>query len=183
MTDSTAPGNGTDMPRQEEFVLLYTKTSAALFSYSLSLLPNWSDAEDILQQTSLELWRKFSQFEAGSDFLAWACQIARYKALTLMRSRGRDRHVFSLEVVERIAEEGIAETRLLDAERKALNDCLQKLRASERELLQRCYAVGATIKQVAEQVGRTPNSLYKVLNRIREALLRCIEARLAEADL
>jgi RNA polymerase sigma-70 factor (ECF subfamily) len=181
--DSADPGNIADMRRQEEFVLLYTKTSAALFSYILSLLPSWSDAEDVLQQTSLELWRKFREFEPGSDFMAWACRIARYKALTLIRSRRRDRHVFSLELVERIAEEGIAETQRLDAERKALNDCLQKLRASERELLQRCYAVGATIRQVAKEVGRTPNSLYKLINRIREALLHCIEARLAEIDL
>ncbi len=182
MTGPPAPGRDADMRRQEEFVLLYTKTSPALFSYILTLLPNWSDAEDVLQQTSLVLWRKFGEFEPGSDFTAWACRVAHYKALNLMRSRGRDRHVFSPEVVERIAEEGIAEIQRLDAERKALHDCLQKLRPSERELLQRSYAPGTTIRQVAEGIGRSPNSLYKALNRIREALLCCIEVRLAEAD-
>jgi RNA polymerase sigma-70 factor (ECF subfamily) len=85
-------------------------------------------------------------------------------------------------VLERLAEEGIAEAQRLDAERKALNDCLQKLQATERDLIRRCYDPGATIKQVAEQTGRTPNSLYKLLNRIRESLLRCIELRLTGID-
>lgn len=167
--------------RHQQFLLLYTRSHAALFSYILSLLPNWSDAEDILQQTCLVLWQKFAEFEPGTDFVAWSCSIARYKVLNSLRARGRDRHVFATDVLERLADEGLVDVQRLDAERKALNYCLQKLPPDERDLVHTCYDVGASIKRVAEHLGRSPNSCYKLLNRIRESLLRCVEARLAEA--
>ena len=40
-----------------------------------------ADAEEILQQTNLVLWRKFGRFEQGTDFDRWACRIAYYEVL------------------------------------------------------------------------------------------------------
>ncbi len=168
-----------DNDRYEQFVLLFTRSQPALLSYVLSMLPRWSDAEDVVQQTSLVLWRKFDEFQPGTDFVSWACQIAKYKVLNYRRQIGRDRHVFCEALLHVLADEGVADLERLEAERHALRQCLNRLDRSERDLIEQCYAEGSVIKQVAERRGDLPSRLYKRLDRIRAALLRCIEAALA----
>ncbi len=165
--------------RYEEFVMLFARTEPALHSFVLSLVPNWADAEEILQQTSFILWRKFDQFEPGSSFRHWACQIARFEVLNFRKKHRRDRHLFCDELFESLTAEAVEQTDLRDAERHALADCLTKLPENLRELVGRCYAEGATVRQVAEQLGRSANSVYKRLNRTRETLLKCIRRTLS----
>ena len=186
-SDRSKPEDGVGRPSetvapeelQEQFAALLARHHSALMGFLLSLVPHWPDAEDLLQQTSVVMWRKFGEFERGSDFMSWACQIARYHTLNHLRSRSRDRHVFSLELIENLADEGMADAEQYDAERVALRTCLTKLDARSRNLLGHCYQPGNTLRQVAESMGRTPNSIYKRLNRIREALLRCIRRTIA----
>jgi RNA polymerase sigma-70 factor (ECF subfamily) len=163
----------------ERFTALLVRHQPALMGYILSLVPSWPDAEDLLQQTSVVMWRKFGEFREGSDFLSWGCQIARFHTLNHVRKRTRDRHVFSPDLLETLAEEGALDVEQLDAERVALRLCLEKLDPRSRNLLGHCYQPDATVRAVAEYLGRTPNSVYKGLNRIREALLRCIRRTLA----
>ncbi|MBN1588921.1 MAG: sigma-70 family RNA polymerase sigma factor [Pirellulales bacterium] len=168
--------------RNEQFVSLFVRNQWALFSYIFSLLPSWADAEDMFQQTSMILWRKFEQFDQKdpqSNFVHWACQIARFEVLNYMKKNRRDRHVFSDTLFEMLAEEGMSETARLENERRALAGCLDQLQTGHRRLIQQCYAGKDSVTQVAQWMGCTPNSLYKRLHRIRIALLRCIEQTLA----
>jgi RNA polymerase sigma-70 factor (ECF subfamily) len=158
----------------ERFTALLTRHHAALMGFILSLLPRWTDAEDVLQQASIVLWRKFGDFREGSSFLAWACQTARFLVLNHVRSLSRDRHVFSPELLEILAREGEEDAERLQGQRAALGRCLQKLDDAQRRLLLRCYGTGATIKEVAETLGSTPNRVYKTLNRLRDALGDCV---------
>jgi RNA polymerase sigma-70 factor, ECF subfamily len=164
----------------EQFVALLAKHQFAIFNYVLSLLPNWTDADDVFQQTSVVLWRKFDEFDLespASNFARWGCQIARYKVLNHLKKQRRDRHVFSDELVSVLAQEGIETASQSEAESRALQACLGKLQPRHRPLLRECYG-DTTIKQVAESLDRTPNSLYKLLNRIRDGLLHCIQQTL-----
>jgi RNA polymerase sigma-70 factor (ECF subfamily) len=163
----------------ERFAGHMARHHTALMGFILSLVPNWTDAEDLLQQTSVVLWRRFGEFRSGSDFMAWACQVARYHVLNHRRQRSRDRHLFSDEVLDIMAEEAVTHAEELDSERHALGGCLEKLDPKSRRLLGRCYEPGTAVTRVAEELGRTPNSVYKELNRIRDALLRCIRRTLA----
>lgn len=178
MTD-TSPYSECDRANKEPFVSIFVKSQWALFSYIFSLLPNWSDAQDVFQQTSIILWRKFDQEDPQSDFVRWACRIARYETLNYMKKHRRDRHVFSEQLLAILAEEGISEVDRLEEERRALAGCLGQLQNRHRRLIQECYAETNTVKQVAESMGCTPNSLYNRLYRIRAVLLRCIERTLA----
>ena len=54
----------------ERFTALLSRHHAPLMSFILSLRPNWADAEDLLQQTSVVLWRKFAEYRPGSSFLS-----------------------------------------------------------------------------------------------------------------
>ena len=64
-----------------EFVRLYTANSRRVYAYILTLLPNRTDAEDVFQDVGTLLWEKFGEFTPGSQFGAWACRIAYFKAL------------------------------------------------------------------------------------------------------
>jgi RNA polymerase sigma-70 factor (ECF subfamily) len=64
--------------------------------------------------------------------------------------------------------------------REALEGCLEKLPATQRELVLTAYTKGTRIDELAVKRGLTPMALYKLLHRIRLALLECVERKLAE---
>ena len=176
-----SPPGSPDLKLHDEFMRLYSQAYLSVYSFILTLVPVVSDADDIMQQTSMVLWQKFSQFETGSSFVHWAQQIARFEVLTHRRTRARDRHVFSDEMVQLLAADYDPDNPRMENERIALVECLKRMTHEDRELLQRCYSGEGELKVIAEKVSRTPTSLYKWLNRVREALLQCVSHRSMEA--
>ncbi|MGH7127883.1 MAG: sigma-70 family RNA polymerase sigma factor [Planctomycetaceae bacterium] len=171
--DPAAPADGS------EFVPLFTRCQRSLYLFILAQVPSPTDAEEILQETNLVLWRKFDQFQPGTNFSAWASQVARYEVLKFRERRGRERLCFSDDLVQRIAEEAPIDLEELDLRRQALAKCLGKLRKSDRELIQQRYAPGTTGKTLARALGRPANSVYQSLGRIRRTLLECVNRQLA----
>ena len=164
----------------EQFVSLFTRNEPALRAFIRSLLPSWDDAVEVMQNTSLVLWRKFDTFDQKTEFLKWAFVVARFEVLKYRRTIARDRHVFDEDLVQRLAEEAADESDVLEAERKALGSCLAKLPDQQRELVESAYAPGMKIKVLAKQIGKSATALYKSLNRTRQQLLNCIERSLAK---
>jgi RNA polymerase sigma-70 factor (ECF subfamily) len=136
--------------------------------------------EEVVQQTCVVLWQKFPEYEEGTDFLAWACTIARFETLKHRRRRARDRHLFAEELLVLLADEGAAEAARRERERRALDGCIARLPRQQQELIQRCYCGAGSIKEAAESLGRSAKGLYKALDRIRRQLLECIESALAQ---
>ena len=168
------------MPDRHEFADLLREDYRRLFGYVLSLVHHLDDAQDILQETCQTLWEKFDEYDASKPFGNWAMGIARYKALQHLERRQRDRRGLDLFAAERLAElmqQGTPEeqTRRVDA----LRMCLKKLDDRDRSLVQRCYEGTLSVRQVAEQLGRSASSLHNTLNRIRGRLLGCIQRNLA----
>ena len=62
----------------------------------------------------------------------------------------------------------------------ALSQCLFKLPESDRQLVETCYHGEQTIREVAEQIGRSARGVYKSLAHIRKILLNCVLATLKE---
>lgn len=150
---------------------------AALHRYILSLLPNSSLADDVLQETNLVLWRKAADYDPTQPFLAWAFGIARYQVMAARRDVGRDRHVFNDQLVDMLADEHADD----DATRpmhEALENCLGRLPHHQRELILARYEPGATVRFLAEARSQTPGALSVLLLRIRKSLEDCIERQL-----
>ena len=164
----------------EQFVTLFTTHQRRLFQYILSLLSNVQDAEDVLQETNLVLWRKFSSFEPGTNFLAWASRVAHYEVLKYRkRAQYRQTRLLDEELIEQLGGEALENAGYLDAVRDALHHCLERLRPEDRDLVAQRYADGASGKGLAEASGRPANSISKSLGRIRRALFDCINRSLA----
>ncbi len=164
----------------ERFVQLFAQARDHLFAYIFALLPHWSDAEDVFQQTSLVLWRKFGRFQPDTDFLAWACRVAFYEVRNFRRTASRDRLRFNDALLAQLAEE-----RPLSPERDCLHrdfllECIAKLSEQERALLDRAYEGETTLRQLAEELHRSPQTIYNRLNLIRRALFECVEAAMKQ---
>jgi RNA polymerase sigma-70 factor (ECF subfamily) len=171
-----------DPDRTEEFVQLLTEHQRRLYVYIFSLLGNGADADEVLQETNLALWRKSSVFERGSSFSAWACRVAFYEVLALRKRRGRERLSFDPQLLETLATESALRADNFDAQRRALARCMSKLSDKDRDLLVRRYELGNSAAAVAEQVGRTAQATYQALHRIRMSLSLCIRRTLAAEE-
>ena len=163
----------------EEFVQLFSRTQRRIYLHILGQVGNPTDADEVLQETNVVIWSKFDRFELGTNFIAWTFQIANYEVLKFRDRRRSSRLVFSEDVIEAIAEESEESQDDLDLRRAALNECLDKLRSKDRELIQTRYAPGNKGKDVADVLGRPSNSVYQSIGRIRKTLFECINRRLS----
>lgn len=173
-----------DGHQAEEFMALFTAHHRRLFRYILALLPRLHAAEDVLQETNLVLWRRFAEFRPGTDFYAWASRVAFLQVLKYRKS-ARHREAFGLDedVLETLAQRSVESTDYLDGARDALQNCLTKLSATDRDLILRRYMSGESGKKVAAELGRPQNSVYKSLGRIRQGLLQCVQRSLSRTVL
>jgi RNA polymerase sigma-70 factor (ECF subfamily) len=164
-----------------EFLRLFVKHEEALRAFARVLLPTWESVDEVMQEASVVMWKKLGQLDSADGFLPWAKVIVRFEALRLRREHARDRHVFGDAVLELLANEA---AEIPDAqwerERAALRDCLAQFAPHHRELVLAPYAGDGRVARLAEASGRSVNSLYKLLGRLREKLMQCVEAKLAQ---
>jgi len=160
-----------------EFLELYSHNYPRLQFYLMTLLPFPDDAADVLQETSLVLWKRFDTYTTGTNFFAWACKIARLQALKYRERRGKAALMFSDELLETLAVEAAEERFAPINSLEYLRQCLGRLSARDQQLIQKRYEPGVSVGVLAENIGRTTNSLSKSLGRIRRSLLECIERK------
>lgn len=163
----------------EDFIRLFTQAQRSLYLSILPLVQTTNDADEVLQETNVVILNKWSQFEPGTNFLAWCRAIARLEVFRFRRSRHHRMHLLGDDVIDLLARQIEEHSGDLELRRSALSECLGKLRDSDRELIQRRYAPGATGDDVAQQLGRPANSVYQSIGRVRRVLLECIRRRLA----
>jgi RNA polymerase sigma-70 factor (ECF subfamily) len=161
-----------------QFMELYSAHEIRLRGFVHSLIPLWSDAEDITQQCNLILWKKFEQYEPGTNFFAWACQIARFEVQKYRKSEGRHRMTFSNAFLDTVAEHTVKGCDELQARVEFLQECVAKLPPEHRELLRLRYDERRPVGSVAKLLDRPVESVYKALSRIRLKLYTCITRRL-----
>lgn len=163
------------------FVALLTRHDQVLRRFVRSLLPSAEGVDDVVQETALECWKKFDVFQPASpelvddEFIRWAGVIARFKALSWQRDRGRDRLVFRDSVVDALAETAFEQLENRHNERHALESCLRKLAEAERRLVLSVYSPGESIAKIAAETGEKARRLYNKLNRLRRLLHDCVE--------
>jgi RNA polymerase sigma-70 factor, ECF subfamily len=178
MRSSRQPNNPGSTDR---FLRLLLAAEPKIRGFIFSLLPNWHDADEVYQDTSLVLWEKFGEYRPGTNFCAWACQIAWNKVRNFRSRQATALRLFSDALLEAVAEERLHRSDW-DRRRDALAACCEKLRVGDRDLLERCYQRSTTIKQVAAQLSRPVDTVYKSLKRIRHSLYLCVHQTLARED-
>ena len=151
-----------------------TRHQRQIFSYIYTLVPDRHDAEDLLQETSVVICDKFDEFSPGTDFVAWACQIAWWRIRYARQKFARSKVLFNEEVLAKVAHTALEVREELNERHEALAACLQKLAPRDRELVLTRYEPGCGVAEAAERSGRSMDAAYKALNRLRKLLHDCV---------
>lgn len=165
---------------EADFVRLFARHELALRNYARLILPDWTSVDDVLQDASVTMWESRQRVRDESGFLPWGKVIVRHKCFNAIAKMRRDRLVLDKDVLERIAREDEAESKSEDLVRiqRSLEGCLGELPPQRRELVLAPYRGAGEVKKLAEQGNKTPNSLYKIIGRLRAKLSRCVEEKL-----
>lgn len=169
-----------DEKPSEQFISELTSSQATLFAFILSLLPDREAARDALQETNIAIWRKSGDFTEGTNFLAWACRIARYEVLVEHRRRQKDRHLFVDETMyDKVAVVAERMAHGHDERLEALAECVEELPEKQRTLIRGRYEPGGSVAELSEQRDQPAASISVTLTRIRRRLLDCVRRKLA----
>ncbi len=164
--------------RCREFVALLARHDRALFHFILSLVPNYADAEELSQQVRLLLWEQFSEYDPSKDFGKWSRAIARYKIFDYRKQSARQHALLSDTFLAVVSEQAERSSAQVDAHFSALRNCLQQLDRAKRELVMHYYSGNASMRELAEQLGRSADSVRHSILRTRKALALCVERAL-----
>jgi RNA polymerase sigma-70 factor (ECF subfamily) len=161
------------------FVSQLTACQHRIYACILTLVPNWSDADDLMQETVEVMWRKSQDMGQINDFCAWGKTIARNKVMNFYAKKKRERVLFDDTLLNDVVEREEKASLQAELRVQALQKCLRKLRSNDRHLLETLYEHDITIKQLAEEVKRPVQGLYKAMARIHHSLLQCVGRSLA----
>jgi RNA polymerase sigma-70 factor, ECF subfamily len=163
-----------------QVVHLIANAQRGLFLYIRGLLFSRELVEDVLQETNMVLWEKRAEFRSGTNFYAWACQIAYHKVCKARDEQRRKVPAFSDLFLQQLAPPLQAMTEAHSQLQDYLEECLGILGNRDRDLLGRRYENNATAKSLADELGQSLRTVNRSLARIREALFDCIEAKSEE---
>jgi RNA polymerase sigma-70 factor, ECF subfamily len=168
----------TERLRVEEFMRLFTSHETRMRAFAMSLIPNWADAEEVLQQANMVMWKKFDEFQTGSSFFAWGSRILYLEAMDYRKRQARAKVRFSEDFCRAVAKEAVEISDDLADRQGALGKCIGKLRPAEREILRHRYEEDGSVEAVAKVLGRSEDAVYSALRRIRKQLFECINRTL-----
>lgn len=166
--------------RHDEFMELFLEHQPRIHGYIRSLLFQKADADDVMQETSSVLWRKFDEFERGTHFDRWAIRVAFHQVRKFRQKKARETNklIFSDETLEALNEAAPGILNNTEDTAAALEQCLRKLAPKQRQLISLRFAGDATNRAVAKQIGKSESVVSRSLTKIYEALMRCISLQL-----
>jgi RNA polymerase sigma-70 factor (ECF subfamily) len=167
----------------EQFAALWTAAQPTVAGFIRTLIPDYLQADEVLQRVAVTLVRKFDQYDSSRAFTAWAVGVAKYEVLYFRRERATDKHLFGDDIVEQIASryEVLAEN--VDPMREALRHCLEKLEGRSKRVIELRYRRGLKSAAIADEMRLSSGAVRMLLCRVRETLRNCIERRVASQDL
>ncbi|MCK4998306.1 MAG: sigma-70 family RNA polymerase sigma factor [Anaerohalosphaera sp.] len=161
--------------KSKKFMSLLVPNQRRIHAYILYLVPNSSDADDILQETLAEMWNKFESFEEGSNFIAWSLTVAKYKILSFRQKNKKTKVLFSDHLNDLLEKESADALSYVQQELEALKQCMAKLSGKQKSYILMRYEQGLTFREIASQVGISMQAVYKSVCRIHVSLAKCVQ--------
>jgi len=160
---------------RNDFEALFENHELAFRVYAKVLLPTWDAVDEVMQTASLVMWRKMEELDSSEGFLPWGKVVVRFTALKYLRTQSRDPLVFDPDLIEfLVQEEEEWDEERFKKRQAALTQCLDALGDQARKLVLSPYQGHGYLTKLAEVSGRTRNSLYKQIRRIRSKLEQCV---------
>ncbi len=163
---------------QAAFSALYDRLSGPLYSLAYEMLGDATEAEDALQEVSLQIWRRAPSYDAArSAVFTWAVMLTRSKAIDRLRARGRRQRIVAGSIDEESStHRELASTEADAADHSEIKDealrvrsALRTLSGEQRQAIELAFFSEMTHAEIAEENGEP---LGTVKARIRRGLLR-----------
>ena len=133
--------------------VLFARHHVRVYRFVLRLVRNEATAEDLISEVFLDVWRQAGRFEGRSAVSTWMLSIARFKALSVLRRRTDDELDDAMaEQIEDQADD--PETTLAKKDKgSVLRECLTRLSAEHREVIDLVYYHEKSVEEVAGITG------------------------------
>jgi RNA polymerase sigma-70 factor (ECF subfamily) len=162
---------------------LYDLVSSKLYGLALRVVAKHEWAEDVLQETFLQIWRSAGDYRASlSPPMAWLGLIVRSRSLDFLRRRTAERAHLTDEIDDVMADtlEGTSpnpmDVSLASQQAWALHQCLGKLESRQREVVSLAYLRDLSHSELAEQLklplGTVKTWIRRGLDQLRTCMSR-----------
>jgi RNA polymerase sigma-70 factor (ECF subfamily) len=152
---------------RQAFGIFYQRTSAKLFGIILRILIERTEAEDVLQEVYVTIWRKAAEFDSTrASPVTWTATIARNRAIDRLRARG-SRPSAPLEEAAEVRDHSPSADVIIDGNREAahLNAALATLEPRHAAAIRSCYFEGITYETLAAREGVPVGTLKSWVRR------------------
>ncbi len=162
-----------------EFTALWTAAQPKVAAFVRMLVHVPQDSEEILQRVAVALVHKFQQFDRQKSFVAWAIGMARFEILYFRRQRAHDKHLFSDDIVQSLADRSEEYSNDWEHFREALKRCLTDLEQRSKQALVLRYSENMRSEAIAKELEMSSVAVRVLLCRVRKSLHECIQRRVA----
>ena len=156
---------------------VYERSSAKLFGICLRILGEASEAEDVLQEVYVSVWRGAGGFDAGrSSPITWLAAIARNRAIDRVRQRrpGRTEPLGAAAMIADASPSALSG--LEEAEQgRRLSRCLEELEGPQRGAIASAFLDGHTYEALARRAGVPLGTMKSWIRRGLIRLRACLE--------
>ena len=166
---------------EDEFLRHLCKSQCTLYAYIVGLTNNPGDADDVLQEANVALWKKRQAFNPHHEFLPWAIGFAKLEINKYRKRIGKRRLLFSDDVINLLASDWPEDASYQEQQLAALMLCLKKLPDLESHYISSFYKAGCSVNELAETNNTPASTIYKILTRARGSLRSCIQRTLAQS--
>lgn len=156
---------------------LYEATSAKLFGVCLRILSDREEAEDVLQEVYVTVWRRADRFDPDrASVVTWVSTIARNRAIDRLRARGPVARAEPIEDLEIADDAAGAETLLAAADDASrLQGCLSELDARTQAVIRTAFFEGLTYEALARRMDAPLGTVKSWIRRGLARLKGCLE--------
>ncbi|HEX3163763.1 MAG TPA: sigma-70 family RNA polymerase sigma factor, partial [Pseudolabrys sp.] len=156
---------------------VYRLTSAKLFGVCLRILGERGEAEDVLQEVYVTVWRKAADFDASrASPMTWLIAIARNRSIDRLRASRLSRHMAPIDEAGEIADSATTADHMLEGlqEHARLHGCLDGLAAHERTALRGAFFDGNTYEELAARMTVPLGTMKSWIRRAMIKLKACL---------